>query len=131
MPRGWDWIGDFAITGLPFNLYISVKSYYAKERLIVSGTGQGTAPVIGFGLFKDETEWSPNRVHNYRHRGFVAVYMPSDLYNILAAKTGRGHPATNITNVYNRPLLRDIARFATDIGNVVKPSSLKIDLKKF
>lgn len=130
LPKGWDWVGDFAITGLPFNLYISVKSYYAKERLIVSGTGQGAAPVIGFGLFKDEREWSPVRVEQYRHRGFVAIYMPSDLYNALAAKTGRDFPATNIKNIYNQPLLRDIKNFATDIEKVVKPRNLIIDLKK-
>ena len=130
LPRGWDWIGDFAITGLPFNLYISVKSYYAKERLIVSGTGQGAAPVIGFGLFKDEKEWSPVRVEQYRHRGFVAIYMPSDLYNALAAKTGKNQPATDITNIYNRPLLRDIKNFANDLKKVVIPRNLIIDLKK-
>ncbi|MDO4801724.1 MAG: hypothetical protein Q4A15_06130 [Prevotellaceae bacterium] len=130
LPKGWDWIGDYAITGLPFNLYISVKSYYAKERLIFSGTGQGAAPVIGYGLFKDESEWSPVRVHQYRHRGFVAIYMPSALYSALSAKTGRGYPATDIMNIYERPLLRDIKDFADDIRNVVSPANLIIDLKK-
>lgn len=130
LPRGWDWIGDYAITGLPFNLYISVKSYYAKERLIVSGTGQGAAPVIGYGLFKDIDEWSPTRVHQYRHRGFVAIYMPSDLYAQLAARTGRGCPSTAILNIYNRPLLRDISEFANDIERVINPD-LIIDLKQF
>ncbi len=130
LPSGWDWIGDYAITGLPFNLYISVKSYYARERLIVSGTGQGAAPVIGYGLFKDPTEWSPKRVHQYRHRGFVAIYMPSNLYNQLAAMTGRGKPATNITNIYNRPLLRDICDFANDVKNVTS-MGLIINLEKF
>ena len=130
LPKGWDWIGDYAITGLPFNLYVSVKSYYAKERLIVSGTGQGAAPVIGYGLFKDESEWSPVRVHQYRHRGFVAIYMPSALYVALSTKTGSGYPATAIKNIYERPLLRDIKNFADDIRNVVNSESLIIDLKK-
>lgn len=131
LPNSWSWIGDYAITGLPFNLYISVKSYYARERLIASGTGQGAAPIIGYGLFQDETEWSPVRVHQYRHRGFVAIYMPTALYNILNAKTGRGYPATDILNIYNKPLLRDMANFADDIANVVTPNNLIIDLKRF
>lgn len=134
LPDAWKWVGDYAITGLPFNLYISVKSYYARERLIASGTGQGAAPIIGYGLFKDESEWSPKRVHQYRHRGFVAIYMPSSLYTVLSQKTGNGHPATNILNVYNRPLLRKIDDFANDISNVVCPAGqnhLIIDLQNF
>lgn len=135
LPNDWKWIGDYAITGLPFNLYISVKSYYARERLIASGTGQGAAPVIGYGLFNDEGEWSPKRVHQYRHRGFVAIYMPTPLYTALSRKAGSGHPATDILNIYNRPLLRDINEFANDIGNVVQqhpgPNQLIIDLQRF
>lgn len=134
LPNDWKWLGDYAITGLPFNLYVSVKSYYARERLIASGTGQGAAPIIGYGLFKDESEWSPKRVHQYRHRGFIAVYMPTDLYTALSQKVGRGHPATSILNIYNRPLLRDINNFANDISNVVQqngPDQLIIDLQKF
>lgn len=117
LPNAWKWVGDYAITGLPFNLYISVKSYYARERLIASGTGQGAAPIIGYGLFKDESEWSPKRVHQYRHRGFVAIYMPSSLYAVLSQKTGNGYPATDILNIYNRPLLRKIDDFANDISS--------------
>lgn len=134
LPNDWKWLGDYAITGLPFNLYVSVKSYYARERLIASGTGQGAAPIIGYGLFKDEGEWSPKRVHQYRHRGFVAVYMPTALYTALSQKVGRGYPATDILNIYNRPLLRDINDFANDLSNVVQqagPDRLIIDLQKF
>lgn len=130
LPKTWNWVGDYAITGLPFNLYISVKSYYARERLIASGTGQGAAPIIGYGLFKDQSEWSPIRVHQYRHRGFVAIYMPSNLYQTLSQKTGKGCPATDILNIYNRPLLRDMANFANDISNVVSNNNLLVDLKK-
>lgn len=130
LPKTWNWVGDYAITGLPFNLYISVKSYYARERLIASGTGQGAAPIIGYGLFKDPNEWSPIRVHQYRHRGFVAIYMPSNLYQTLKQKTGKGYPATDILNIYNRPLLRDMANFAKDISKVVSNNNLLIDLKK-
>lgn len=100
-------------------MFISVKSYKAKERLIVSGMGQNAAPVIGYGLFDDETEWSPDRVKQYKQRGFVAIYMPVTLYDQLAAKNpttlglpprqlrkytaSNGYPATNINNIYDKP----------------------------
>ena len=84
LPKTWDWIGDFAIMGSPFNLFVSVKSYKAKERLIVSGTGQNAAPVVGYGLFDDPKEWTPDRVKQYRQRGFIAIYMPRTLYDTLA-----------------------------------------------
>lgn len=131
LPKNWKWLGDFAITGLPFNLYISVKSYYAKERLIVSGTGQLAAPVVGYGLFKDITEWSPSRVNQYKHRSFVAIYIPQDLYNALSIKTGKNQPVTDIKNIYGSPFLRDIAYLADDLKKVVDPTNILLNIEKF
>lgn len=147
LPKTWDWIGDYAIMGSPFNLFISVKSYKAKERLIVSGTGQNAAPVIGFGLFDDSSEWSPDRVKQYKQRGFIAIYMPNTLYNTLAAMVpttpglarrlirkyspANGYPATNIKNIYDRPLLRKLEDFSTDIENVCLPNSYTLDLSRY
>lgn len=119
LPKNWKWIGDFAITGLPFNIFVSVKSYYARERLIVSGTGQGAAPVIGYGLFRDSSEWNPSRVNQYKHRSFIAIYMPLDLYNCLASLPGAGHPVTSIMNLYERPFIRNIADFASDVRRII------------
>lgn len=147
LPKTWDWVGDFAILGSPFNLFISVKSYKAKERLIVSGMGQNAAPVIGYGLFDDATEWSPDRVKQYKQRGFVAIYMPVALYNQLATMNpttlgltprqrrkytaSNGYPATNITNIYDKPLLRKLEDFSTDVANVCPAGSWSLDLSKF
>lgn len=144
LPKTWDWIGDYAIMGSPFNLFISVKSYKAKERLIVSGTGQNAAPVVGFGLFDDSSEWSPERVKQYKQRGFIAIYMPNILYDTLAAMTPQtsglskrlikkysptnGYPATDIKNIYDRPLLRKLEDFDKDISKVCKPDSYTLDL---
>lgn len=144
LPKTWDWIGDFAIMGSPFNLFVSVKSYKAKERLIVSGTGQNAAPVVGYGLFDDPTEWSPDRVKQYKQRGFVAIYMPKSLYNTLASMSSeapnltarlarkysseKGYPATNIKNIYDRPLLRKLEDFDDDIARVCIPGNYTLDL---
>lgn len=147
LPKTWDWIGDFAIMGSPFNLFVSVKSYKAKERLIVSGTGQNAAPVVGFGLFDDPTEWSPDRVKQYKQRGFIAIYMPTSLYDNLAAMTSQtpglsprlvrkysesnGYPATNIRNIYDRPLLRKLEDFDDDIANVCIPGNYTLNLSNY
>lgn len=131
LPKNWKWLGDFAVTGLPFNLYISVKSYYAKERLIVSGTGQMAAPVVGYGLFKDVNEWNPSRVGQYKHRGFVAIYIPHDIYDALSRKTGKGHPVTDVKNIYDKPFLRDIADFSNDLKNVVNTNNILLKIENF
>jgi len=147
LPKTWDWVGDFAIIGSPFNLFVSVKSYKAKERLIVSGMGQNAAPVIGYGLFDDPSEWSPDRVKQYKQRGFVAIYMPAQLYNTLDAMrstapgltpyyrrkytAAHGYPATEIKNIYDQPLLRKLEDFTTDIARVCLPASLTLDLSQF
>lgn len=131
LPDGWNWFGDFAITGLPFNLYISVKSYSARERLIVSGTGQGAAPVIGYGLFDKPSEWAPSRVEQYKHRGFVAIYIPRDFYHTLASLQNVKTRATDITNIYGQPLLRSMNAFVSDIKKVVHKNSLIIDISAF
>lgn len=131
LPKNWKWLGDFAIIGLPFNLYISVKSYYAKERLIVSGTGQMAAPVIGYGLFKDIKEWGPSRVIQYKHRGFVAIYIPYELYLALSSKSGKGHPVTDIKNIYDKPFLRDIANFSEDLKKIVTKNDILLNIEKF
>lgn len=149
LPKTWDWVGDFAVMGSPFNLFISVKSYKAKERLIVSGTGQNAAPVVGYGLFDDPNEWSPDRVKQYKQRGFIAIYIPQNLYFTLAAmipttpgltarlrrkySAANGYPATAINNIYDRPLLRKLEDFDDDIRNVIEQGagSYNLDLSIF
>ena len=129
LPRQWKWLGDFAIFGSPFNTFISVKSYKAKERLIASGTGQLAAPIIGYGLFDDPKEWNPSRVDQYRHRNFIAIYLPRDLYDILASKTGVGQPVTDKKNFYGKPILRKIEDLPEDLKRVTSEPDNLLDLE--
>jgi hypothetical protein len=146
LPKTWDWVGDFAVLGSPFNLFISVKSYKAKERLIVSGTGQNAAPVVGYGLFDDPKEWSPDRVKQYKQRGFIAIYMPKKLYDQIDAMSpsnamkpsqrrkwtsAHGYPATDIKNIYDNPLLRKLEDFTGDLNKVCLPGDYTLDLSKY
>ena len=129
LPKKWKWLGDFALFGSPFNVFISVKSYSARERLIASGTGQLAAPIIGYGLFDSPGEWNPNRVDQYRHRNFVAIYMPKSLYDILAAKTGRDHPVTEKRNFYGNPLLRKIEDLPVDLKRITSAPDNLVNLE--
>lgn len=117
LPKAWEWVGDFMIIGKPFNIFVSVKSYWARERLIASGTGQQAAPVVGYGLFIDESEWTFGRIRQYLQRGFVAIYMPADLLARLTSES------RNVKNTYERPFLRDIASFANDLIKAYKNGS--------
>lgn len=129
LPKKWKWLGDFAILGVPFNVFMSVKSYKAKERLIASGTGQLAAPIIGYGFFDDPKEWNPTRVDQYRHRNFIAIYIPKDLYNLLAAKTGKGHPVTDKKNFYGKPILRKIEDLPNDLKRITSATNNIVDLE--
>ena len=73
MGENWKWLGDFVLLGYPLNIIISVKSFTAKERLLVSGTGSTLTPTIGFGLFKNPSEFKSSRLHSYILRGFLAI----------------------------------------------------------
>lgn len=125
LPYKWKWLGDFAIIASPFNLYVSVKSYKAKERLLVSGTGQFTAPVIGYGLFDKKSEWSESRTKQYKQRGFIAIYIPRDLYDKLSKS------AKDVKNIYDNPLLRIIDDFADDIKKSCPSTTYEIDYDSF
>ena len=65
--------GDFIIMCLPNNLWISVKSSNARERLLASGYSND---IIGIGFFKNPKEFSDLKIRNYQKVGFLALYLP-------------------------------------------------------
>ncbi|MEW6119559.1 MAG: hypothetical protein AB1593_05690 [Pseudomonadota bacterium] len=120
--KDWKWIGDILVSGDPYDLAVSVKSYKAKERLLASGTGSLLTPTIGWGLFDDVKEWSANRTASYLYRGFIAIYMPG------ATLAATGAPAKAITNINGKPLLRDLVSFPGDIASALV--SARVDCRK-
>ena len=59
---------------LPNNLWISVKSGYAKERLLASGFSND---ILGAGFFEDYEEFtSDSKIRNLKKVGFLAIYCP-------------------------------------------------------
>lgn len=66
--------GDFVLMCLPNNLWLSVKSNFARERLLASGF---STDIIGVGFFTDYTEFtSQAKIRNFLKVGFLAMYIP-------------------------------------------------------
>lgn len=122
--KNWKWIGDILISGDPYDIAVSVKSYKAKERLLASGTGSLLTPTIGWGLFNDVREWSEARTASYLYRGFIAIYMPSETLDRVGAS------AKAITNINGNPLLRDLLKFPGDIAAAIKNRHGRVDCRK-
>lgn len=116
----WNWMADFSVYGHPFNLLISVKSFKAKERLLVSGSGNNLSPTIGWGLFDDPAEWSLDRVKRYLFRSFIAIYMPTSLFNQLNANV------ISINNINGKPFIREINTFVIDLQNAINNNAIDI-----
>ena len=116
----WNWMADFSLLGKPFNLLISVKSFKAKERLLVSGSGNILSPSVGWGLFDDVTEWTVDRVRKYLYRGFIGIYMPSNLYSQLSREAKR------IRNINGKPLLRNVENFMRDLEQALEDGKINI-----
>ncbi|MCA3174390.1 MAG: hypothetical protein ING36_02470 [Burkholderiales bacterium] len=120
----WRWTGDLLVPGHPYDLAISVKSYKAKERLLASGTGSLLTPTIGWGLFDDVDEWSPQRTKSYLYRGFIAIYMPE---NTLAKLQTESH---KISNINGNAFLRNLTAFPIDIYNAIIKETNRVDFRK-
>ncbi len=119
----WNWMADFSILGHPFNLLVSVKSFKAKERLLVSGSGNILSPTVGWGLMNDPNEWTEDRTRVYLFRSFIAIYMPAALLNVIS------QPSKDINNINGKPFLRSLADFTTDLTAAM--SNNVIDITRF
>jgi hypothetical protein len=118
----WNWMADFSVLGHPFNLLISVKSFKAKERLLVSGSGNILSPTVGWGLFNDVNEWTENRTRTYLFRSFIAIYLPVLLYDVIPVNS------RNINNINGKPFLRSINDFMDDLTNAINNGVIDITL---
>jgi hypothetical protein len=113
MPQQWKWVGDFSISGDPFNLVVSCKSFKARERLLASGSGSALSPTIGWGAFNDAAEFTSGRITSYAYRGFVAVYMPETTRAELTEE------ALSFTNINGRPFIRAHESMVADIHGAI------------
>ena len=110
--------GDFLIPTAPHNLFVSVKSERARERLILSGNRLET---VGFGFFKQPQEFtSESRRRLFTRWGFSAIYMPESTLKSVRTRLG-GHMPVNRNG---RPLYRPLSRFGPDLRLVAGRDTL-------
>ncbi|MFN3237286.1 MAG: hypothetical protein ACE37D_09515 [Pseudomonadales bacterium] len=78
--------GDFVMMCLPNNLWLSVKSNFARERLLASGY---TTDIVGVGFFQSSKEFlSLSKIRNFQRVGFLCMYLPEIPISTEQMETG-------------------------------------------
>jgi len=126
--------GDFVMVCLPNNLWISVKSNFARERFLASGF---TTDILGVGFFTDKDEFtSASKIRNYQRVGFLALYLP-DVSVSEEQRTANTNTYSEVVEYYtvnniNLPLningtafLRPLSSIYSDLAKILAISDLK------
>lgn len=126
--------GDFVVTCLPNNLWISVKSNFARERLLASGYSND---ILGAGFFQDASEFTqPVRIRNFQRAGFLAMYCPdvavtqhqqinatSTYHEIEEFHRTRGSQMP--LNINGKPFIRKLSDLAADIQALLDVADIR------
>ncbi|UOR15831.1 hypothetical protein [Qipengyuania aquimaris] len=123
--------GDFVAVCLPNNLWISVKSNYARERLLASGYSND---IVGAGFFVDAQEFTnPVRIRNFQRAGFLAMYLPDVPVNDeqaaentstyqLATESYDDRGVPRPLNINGKLFIRPLSQLSADIGALLAVS---------
>jgi len=120
--------GDFVLMCLPNNLWLSVKSNFARERLLASGY---TTDILGVGFFTSKDEFtSKSKIRNFQRVGFLAMYLP-DVPVSEEQVENNTNTFTEVTEFYNNneiamplningtPFLRSLSNLHNDISQIL------------
>jgi hypothetical protein len=126
--------GDFVLMCLPNNLWLSVKSNFARERLLASGF---TTDILGVGFFTDSTEFTSGaKIRNFQKVGFLAMYVPDipvtedqvasgvSTYHQICEfyhQLGNGQPPLNING---KPFIRKLSDLHGDMGQLLQETDI-------
>ena len=119
--------GDFVLMCLPNNLWLSVKSNFARERLLASGY---TTDILGVGFFTSKQEFTSRpKIRNFQRVGFLAMYLPdipvseeqvendTNTYNeVMDHYKTQGSTPLNINGT---AFLRPLSQLHTDIQKIL------------
>ena len=120
--------GDFVLMCLPNNLWISVKSSFTRERMLVSGF---STDIVGVGYFEDYKEFiSPSKIRNYQKAGFLALYIPDSPVNASQIEQGvttfnlvKNHYETHMNqwplNINGTEFLRPSSQLKRDLESLL------------
>jgi len=125
--------GDFVVSALPNNLWLSVKSSYGRERLLASGFSND---ILGVGFFEEVKEFtSLVKIRHYQRAGFLAIYLPDEPVTIEQidegintygsvekhyADSGKALPS----NINGNPFIRPLSQLPHDLEPIIKHDSL-------
>ncbi len=126
--------GDFVVMCLPNNLWISVKSNFARERLLASGYNND---IVGAGFFEDYTEFtSLVRIRNFQRAGFLAMYCPdiavkpeqlqnnTSTYDEIIAHYNNEN-ISEPKNINGKPFIRKLSTLYDDISALCEEQNIK------
>ena len=68
----------------------------------------------------DLNEWTEARTRTYLYRSFVAIYIPSNLYNIIP------QASRDINNINGKPFLRQLEHFMDDLTDAINNGVIDI-----
>lgn len=120
--------GDFVLMCLPNNLWISVKSNFARERLLASGF---TNDILGAGFFQDASEFTGlTRIRNFQRAGFLAMYCPDVAVTDSQIERGsstyqevyeyyRDNNQAIPTNINGKPFIRKLSDLYSDLSDLL------------
>ena len=126
--------GDFVLVCLPNNLWISVKSNFARERLLASGF---TNDILGAGFFEDANEFTGSvRIRNFQRAGFLAMYCPDVAVSeeqILAGtntykQVSQYYEENNQpmpTNINGKPFIRKLSDLYLDLKKMLSQDDVR------
>ncbi|MFC3122928.1 hypothetical protein [Agaribacter flavus] len=124
--------GDFVLMCLPNNLWLSVKSNFARERLLASGY---TTDIIGVGFFTDSNEFTSSaKIRNFQRVGFLAMYLPdipisenqiNDQSNTYSEVVRFYNGIDNLpVNINGTKFIRPLSSLSSDLGQLLKEPNL-------
>jgi len=126
--------GDFVLMCLPNNLWLSVKSNFARERLLASGY---TNDILGVGFFQDPSEFTGLvRIRNFQRAGFLAMYCPDVavserqvIENTNTYDQVMDHYQTNgqtpPTNINGMPFIRKLSGLYEDLALLLNERDIR------
>lgn len=127
--------GDFVLMCLPNNLWMSVKSNFARERLLASGY---TTDIVGAGFFTDSTEFtSGSKIRNFQKVGFLAMYLPdipitedqikncTSTFIEIETYYKRADTPHFPYNINGKPFIRKLSSLSSDMLNLLSEKDIR------
>lgn len=124
--------GDFVLMCLPNNLWLSVKSNFARERLLASGY---TTDILGVGFFTSAEEFtSASKIRNFQRVGFLAMYLPEipiseqqiadDTNTYTQVKDYYAHRGFAPVNINGTEFIRPLSQLHGDLNRVLQTKNI-------